>query len=234
MAAETIPYAHPCKGSVHIKAPPHPTSHPNQVVRNKNGLHCGKTDQERLLRHFRHVAQPPTPLTAACHRWGCDHLHPCPSMSNGTSTIVRLVDCRMTAETILASAANIFAIPAAGRFVQQDQRRPHRPCGASFHDHDGAFVVRRGATHHRRQWRQRGEQRREKTSSSRRRRDGRRRSVAAAEEAACWPVIIVITGLRLRSPLPSTNSPNQLTLPPSLRGDVQIYTAPRPYEGMRR
>ena len=45
MAAETLPYAHPCKGTVHIKAPPHPLSHPNQVVHNKNGLYCGITDQ---------------------------------------------------------------------------------------------------------------------------------------------------------------------------------------------
>ena len=90
-------------------------------------------------------------------------------MSNGTRTIVQLVDCRMTAETILASAANSFAIPAASLAI-----------------------------------------------------------------IFCWPVTFVNKGLRLRSPLPSTNSPNHLTLPPSLRGDVQIYTAPRPYEGMRR
>ena len=74
MAAETLSYAHPCKGTVHIKAPPHPPSHPNQVVHNKNGLYCGITDQERPLRRFRHVVQPPTPLTMACHCWGCDHL----------------------------------------------------------------------------------------------------------------------------------------------------------------
>ena len=134
----------PAKEQCTSRHPPHPTSHPNQVVRNKNGLHCGKTDQERLLRHFRHVAQPPTPLTAACHRWGCDHLHPCPSMSNGTSTIVRLVDCRMTAETILASAANSFAIPAASLAI-----------------------------------------------------------------IFCWPVTFVNKGLRLRSPLPSTNREGQ-------------------------